>query len=112
DRVHPYGYPELRPESERAQPLEPRGRDTGDGELRTVDPDGPSGDRGIAAEAPLPAVVAQHDEGIGALRRVGCREESADGWMHPEHGEVVPRDHLTPDQVGRAGGRGAGNDEV
>ena len=72
----------------------------------------PTRDVAAALEATLPALVAQHDERIGALRRVARLEEAARGRAHAEEGEEVLGHHLAPHHVACPGSRGCRGREV
>jgi hypothetical protein len=75
-----------------------------DGERVSVHLQRPADDGGIAVEAALPELVAEHGErrraGLIAVRR---REQPADLWMRAEDVEVVGRHHVAEDPLGAVG---------
>lgn len=63
-----------------------------------VDAHGPADHRVRSAEAPLPAIVAQHRVGIAARRR-RAREKPAEHRPHAQHVEIVLAHHLAPHEI-------------
>src|SRR5437667_2511036 len=58
-------------------------------------------DRGIPIEASIPEAVTEDDDRTGAqLLAVGRAEEPSRSRQHPEHREVVSRDHAAEDGLG------------
>ena len=54
-----------------------------------VEPEFTAQDPAVAAELPLPELVAEHHHGLGALLRVGLAGAAPDLWRHPHHIEGV-----------------------
>ena len=112
DRLHADRNPDLGPESQPPHALESTRRHAGHDELAAVDADDAPGDIRIALKPALPCVVAEDDERIASLRRVGGGEETADRRTGAEDGEEILRHDLRPDHVARRVPGGLRHDEI
>ena len=77
------------------------GGQTGSIQMRAVDADLAANQTGIGPVATSPEVVAEHDDGVRALRRVLLRQEGPTDLGPDAHDvEVVAGDDLAKDELG------------
>jgi hypothetical protein len=88
------------------QAVEALGRHADDARRHAVDADDRADDRGVAAEVPLPELVAEDDQRFAAGElSFARREHAAEMRREPQSGEVVSADALV-DEGGRPRVRG------
>ena len=84
--------------------MEAPGRHAKDCIGKPVYPDGHADNIALAAESPLPAVIAQHSKRTGSgVLIVLLMKEPTHGWRETEHIKVIAGNDVTPRTSGSSG---------